>query len=244
MVSTDGGTDGAQVEAGAGAAPAGDGAPGERGGRGLRDGAIAIAVVVLGVLALKTLPLPPSGALAAFILLGLGALAVGGRSRTDYGLRWPPDVPGGHTITIAATVMGPTLALASAQIVRWITLHRWLSPGADLKLDLIPYFFGVHALWAAFPEEILFRGYLQTQLRAAFRGEPDGGPRATAAVIVVALVYLLVHVPVMNPESLLGAGILGLLLGCLRERTGSLVAPFMCHAAYNAALAWLEVAYH
>ena len=76
---------------------------------------------------------------------------------------------------------------------------------------------------ASFFEESLFRGYLQPTLQAKW-GQAAG-------LVATALVFDLVHLN-FSPLSLMMKFGLGLLFGVLRDRGGSLVAPFVAHALF------------
>ena len=76
-------------------------------------------------------------------------------------------------------------------------------------------------------EELFFRGYLQGALSRY---------GAVRACVAVALLFAVAHGLSMN---LLCYALLGLMLGALTLRTGSVLAPLLVHMAYNAALALL-----
>lgn len=73
-------------------------------------------------------------------------------------------------------------------------------------------------------EELLYRGVVYKRLRLLFGVMP--------AIVFSALIFGLMHV---NVVQLLYAGILGLLLAFLMERTGRLYAPILGHIAANLA---------
>lgn len=203
----------------------------------------ATLAVLLAIVAVKTLPVPPLGALAALVLFGAGAIALERRPRAAFGLVFPRAEEGGQLLTLAAVAAAPVLALGATQLACRIATGRWLAPLGDPRLELWPYFLGVHVVWSALPEELLFRAYLQTRVRDALGGEAAPALRRGLAAAVVAAVYLVAHLVLVDHRSLLGIGLLGLLLGWLRERTGSVAAPFIGHAAYNATIAWIAVAF-
>ena len=81
------------------------------------------------------------------------------------------------------------------------------------------------ALLAPVCEELFFRGYLQGALsRISVR----------RAVVIAALVFALSHG--LSLYGFLPRLGLGLLLGLLMERTGTLLAPILVHGCYNAAI--------
>ena len=77
-------------------------------------------------------------------------------------------------------------------------------------------------------EELVFRGLLQTWLLHC------GGRRARWAVIVFAsAIFASVHLGATTWHALPGLFVLGLTLGWLYERTGSLLSPILVHAGFN-----------
>lgn len=95
-------------------------------------------------------------------------------------------------------------------------------------------------------EELLFRGYIQTRLDQAF-GKPFhfGGIHWGPGLLISALLFGLWHVLTPFAVAFFNGGFtpvwpwafwtvfLGILLGYLRERTGSLAAPALLHAVLN-----------
>lgn len=80
----------------------------------------------------------------------------------------------------------------------------------------------VFALAPAICEEVLFRGIL---LRSALERM-----RPAAAIGLTALFFGLFH---LDPYRLIGTAVLGVILGYLAHRTGSLFAPMIYHATNN-----------
>lgn len=74
-------------------------------------------------------------------------------------------------------------------------------------------------------EELFFRGYLQSALSRI---------SGVKAVLLAALVFALAHG--LSVYAFLPRLALGLLLGMLMERTGTLLAPVLVHGCYNAAI--------
>jgi uncharacterized protein len=94
-------------------------------------------------------------------------------------------------------------------------------------------------LWSAFVlmaacpavfEEIAFRGVIYERLRRV------GGPRE--ALIVQALMFSILH---LLPAIFISHFVIGLGLGWLRARTGSLIPGMLAHGLYNATLLLLEL---
>ncbi len=83
--------------------------------------------------------------------------------------------------------------------------------------------FGAVAVTPAVCEETLFRGWLQGTLRRKLAAVP--------AIIVQAVLFALFH---MSPLSIVALAFVGLYLGWLFERTGTLSASMTAHCLYNA----------
>jgi len=80
-------------------------------------------------------------------------------------------------------------------------------------------------------EELFFRGYMLAQLREVWSSAP--------AIVVTALAFGLIHGEWVH--GVLAAG-LGLYLGLLAERAGSVIPAIVCHAANNTVSVLLSAA--
>jgi membrane protease YdiL (CAAX protease family) len=78
---------------------------------------------------------------------------------------------------------------------------------------------------APLAEECLFRGLLY----GALRRTPFG---MTGAALLTAVMWALLHAN-YSAYGLVAITLIGLYLAFLRERTGTLVTPIVCHGAYN-----------
>lgn len=78
-----------------------------------------------------------------------------------------------------------------------------------------------------FCEEVLFRGLLQRALRVAMP--------AAASIAATAFLFAVVH----DPQSLVPVFTIGVVLGVIVERTGSVWASTAAHAVFNAINLWL-----
>ncbi|MFD2705138.1 CPBP family intramembrane glutamic endopeptidase [Salibacterium lacus] len=89
------------------------------------------------------------------------------------------------------------------------------------------------AVGAGVSEEMLFRG--------AFLGIAAGYTGETAALLLVSLLFMALHIPQYKGNMLIHVIVfmMGAVLGLLFLRTGALWAPIAAHAVYNAALTWL-----
>ena len=87
---------------------------------------------------------------------------------------------------------------------------------------------GGAVLMAPLVEELVFRGFFQGQLEAGYHD-------ATKAVLISAVVFTVLH---LNPWWALQIYLLGVVLGYLAWRTGSIWPPFLVHAANNGLATW------
>ena len=83
---------------------------------------------------------------------------------------------------------------------------------------------GLTVLAAPLCEEFIFRGLLQGGLRRSLPAWP--------AIAIAAALFAIVH----PPAAMLPVFVLGLCAGLAYERSGSLLAPMLVHAGYNAAI--------
>jgi membrane protease YdiL (CAAX protease family) len=102
----------------------------------------------------------------------------------------------------------------------------------------------VQLLVVALPEELFYRGWMQTSWA---RGAPEGttvlGARLGRGFLATQALFALGHLVVLQPWRL-GTFFPALLFGWLRERTGSVAAPVLVHAASNLFLATLEASFY
>jgi len=130
-------------------------------------------------------------------------------------------------------------------------LASWLAPylGAPrlaLRLpDGLPLLAAVQLLVVALPEELFYRGWLQTNLArgAPGRGVTVLGARLGRGFLLTQLLFAAGHLVTLQPWRL-GTFFPGLLFGWLRERTGGLAAPVVAHALSNLLLTTLERSFY
>ncbi|ABS25477.1 myxosortase MrtX [Anaeromyxobacter sp. Fw109-5] len=103
----------------------------------------------------------------------------------------------------------------------------------------------VQLLVVAAPEELFYRGWMQTSWRrsAPERGVTVLGARLGSGFLWTQLLFALGHLVVLQPWRL-ATFLPGLLFGWVRERTGGLVAPVVVHALSNVFLATLEASFY
>lgn len=152
---------------------------------------------------------------------------------------------------LASARRGPPLQdYFALHLVRFPVLVRWsitlivVAIGFSIVNDLLhrePPEFIVHAystagyaplLWAAVgicapvAEEFLFRGFLFAGLAASRLG-------STGAVIITSFFFAIIHAGQYGWVDLSQIGVVGILLGLARARTGSLLPPVAMHIALN-----------
>jgi membrane protease YdiL (CAAX protease family) len=110
--------------------------------------------------------------------------------------------------------------------------------------DGLPLLALVQVLVVALPEELFYRGFLQTAWArtAPERGVTVLGARLGAGFLWTQLLFAAGHLVVLQPWRL-GTFFPGLLFGWLRARTGSLAGPVVLHALSNLFIATLEASF-
>ena len=116
-----------------------------------------------------------------------------------------------------------------------------LAPRLPHRLPLLAL---VQLLVVALPEEMFYRGWMQTAWArgAPGRGVTVLGARLGAGFLWTQLLFAAGHLVVLQPWRL-GTFFPGLLFGWLRERTGSVAAPVVLHALSNLFIAALEASF-
>jgi membrane protease YdiL (CAAX protease family) len=92
---------------------------------------------------------------------------------------------------------------------------------------------GAVVIGAPLVEEFIYRGCLQSALDRACRGFAIA-PRAWP-VVITSLIFMAAHATIAEPRALVTLFALSLTFGAAYRRTGSLAAPFVMHALFNAA---------
>lgn len=106
------------------------------------------------------------------------------------------------------------------------------------------WWFFVHLVVVALPEEAFFRGYVQGRLAPLFRRRIQVlGVALGPEVVLASALFALVHLVAIPAPFRLAVFFPGLLFGWLRQRTGSVLAPALLHAASNVVLAALNTVY-
>lgn len=145
-----------------------------------------------------------------------------------YGLTWENLGSPRFHLTTAAVIFGG-YALLHYAFARWVLgLHF----EATLPPDPLQAAFA-QLVVVGLSEEFFFRGYLQTQMNAAY-GRPRrflGAPWGRG-LIYAALLFGLCHI-VTGDLTRMRVAFFGLFAGWLRERTGSIAVPAAYHGFAN-----------
>lgn len=119
----------------------------------------------------------------------------------------------------------------------WIGYAIWFSPSAEFDPVLDGSFWDAalgHLLVVALPEEMFYRGYLQSRLEQAWPSRwRVFGTRVGAGLLVASLVFALGHLLATPLITRLAVFFPSLLFGWLRARTGGIGSSVLFHAACN-----------
>lgn len=200
-------------------------------------GLLAVAAAAAETLAATGLALYVSlrsGSSLVWLFLPLAILLCLRRSLSEHALdlRLRPPSIGTHV-----RLGGALLALYGAFYVAFAlgTGHRPFAPPLpwDLPRQLVQ-----EVLLVGVPEEVFFRGYLQTRWNRVL-GKPwsIAGARVGPGLILQGLMFALCHLAT-GDWTRLRVFFFALLGGWLRERSGSILGPAFYHAAANV---WLRL---
>ena len=98
----------------------------------------------------------------------------------------------------------------------------------EFSIGLLVTVFIFAVVFAPLMEEIIFRGMLQTALMRLMNGT------RWPAILLTAVVFAVIHAPVVPIHGLASLLVVGLVWGYVYERTGSLLTPILSHAVFNA----------
>jgi membrane protease YdiL (CAAX protease family) len=216
----------------------------------------------------------PTGILAAnlagvaaflFIAVPDARLRARGEGWPDYGVplhgladarTWRAFGKGALVALAAAAVVFPAFAAgfwAYAELLPRLPegLARALAPYGGVPAfaprlpDRLALLAPVQLVVVALPEEMFYRGWMQTAWarRDPARGVTVLGARLGAGFLWTQLLFAAGHLVVLQPWRL-GTFLPGLLFGWLRERTGSVAAPVVLHALSNLFIATLEASFY
>ena len=171
-----------------------------------------------------------SGSIASVLAIALATvlLARRGESWRSLGLARPPDLGRAAAWAIATFLVLILLLPAVLQTIADALALRPqdLSRLGDIQHDTVRYLVLLIPIgWgtAAFGEELVFRGFLNTRLATAF----GGGQAAIAlSVVVQALLFGLVHA-YLGPRGIMNAAAIGLVSGAVYWANGRNLWPLV-----------------
>jgi hypothetical protein len=156
------------------------------------------------------------------------------RKREDpkaFGITWAHL---GKGVLWALLLMAITFPLYIPAYKLWFGRHEFvLALPGDFWKEVVGF-----VLLVALPEEVFYRGYMQTRLDAVFKGRVNIlGARVGWSLLITAAFFALGHLVEPRPDKL-GTFFPGLVFGWMRAKTGSIGGAVLFHAACNI---WAEV---
>jgi membrane protease YdiL (CAAX protease family) len=206
---------------------------------------------VVGVAAALWLaPLDPSGLLAAnvggvaailFVLLPDARIRARGETWREYGLPW---WGASDPRTWRAWGRGALRGLAvCAVVLPAFAVLFWAWQGFPVFTPRLPsrpaLRVATQFLVIALPEELFYRGWMQTAWARRGAGRRVLGAEIGPGFLATQLLFAAGHLVTLQPWRL-ATFFPGLLFGWVRARTGNVVAPVVVHALSNLLLALLE----
>lgn len=105
------------------------------------------------------------------------------------------------------------------------------------------YLIIAQCLMVALPEELFYRGYMQTRLDSVFPVKEVWGIPISWGNLIVSILFALTHFLIGFEPHRLSVFFPSLLFGALKHRTNSLLAPILFHASANIFVKILELGY-
>ena len=219
--------------------------------------ALAVWALCFGAVVISFLIYRPAAKIVAtvgFLYLPLWAVQHRGEDWPEYGLstrQLGKDLR--LFLTMSAIVFPLFIAGYVAFTSLWPQLPAWVHALTPYLGAVPPFEFRLpdrFSEWViddvfvvALPEEFFYRGYLQTRLRDAWpKGRLLFGARLGAAFWVTAILFALGHLAIFQVWRL-GVFFPALLFGWMRERSNSVVAPALFHAAANLLIKVLDASF-
>jgi membrane protease YdiL (CAAX protease family) len=145
---------------------------------------------------------------------------------SDYfALKWPTgrDLRLGIATLVALIAAGDALLYLSGRDV--VTAFQVQSYTTAAAAGWLPAMFAAAILIAPAGEEAIFRGFL-------FRGWARSPRAVWPAIIVISILWAMLHIQ-YDWAGVLQIFVIGLFLGWMRWRSGSLLLTFLLHAMFN-----------
>lgn len=179
------------------------------------------------------------GTFLVWLLIPIGLLVVCRRPFFEYALdlRFEPPPLRTHLV-LGATLLALYATLHAGFALGWQHLSFAPQLPARPLLGLVEEF-----LLIGIPEEVFFRGLLQTRWNLAL-GKPWRvfGARVGPGLLIQAVIFAVCHLAA-GDWTRLRVFFFALLAGWLRERSNSILAPAAYHAVANVWYRWLEASF-
>lgn len=145
------------------------------------------------------------------------------------------------TFLVFSAIIFPFAFLGNHFYQHWIVGRDF--SGSPPISRVVSVFF-THLLFVALPEEFFYRGYLQERLSVFFsKTRRLLGTSVSLAWPVTAFIFAMSHSVITVRWWHIFIFFPGLAFGWLKERTGTILAPILFHAACNAFAYWVFRAY-
>jgi uncharacterized protein len=167
-------------------------------------------------------------ALSNPVTIGVLALAVR-LVRSDpsdyFALKWPArrDLTLGIAVLVVLIAAGDALLYLTGRDL--VTAFQSQSYTTAAAAGWLPAMFAAAILIAPAGEEIMFRGFL-------FRGWARSPRSIGPAVVVISILWAMLHIQ-YDWAGVLQIFVIGLFLGWMRWRSGSVILTFLLHALFN-----------
>lgn len=153
----------------------------------------------------------------------------------------PATVRSTLVFLVAALVIFPPFLLAAHG---WQVLVAGAGPFHPAVMPQFWHAFAAQLVLIALPEEFFFRGYFQSTMNRMFsRPWRVLGVQLGWGWIITALVFAFAHSVIFYRWWHFAIFFPALVFGYLRERTGSITAPILFHAASNILMQWFVSCY-
>jgi uncharacterized protein len=167
-------------------------------------------------------------ALSNPVTIGVLAIAVS-LTRSDlsdyFALKWPAgrDLTFGIAALVVLIAAGDALLYVSGRDL--VTAFQTQSYTTAAAAGWLPAMLAAAILIAPAGEEAMFRGFL-------FRGWARSPRSVWLAIIVISILWAMLHIQ-YDWTGILQIFVIGLFLGWMRWRSGSVVLTFLLHALFN-----------
>ena len=182
----------------------------------------------------------PVIAAVIFLFIPVAAIRAGREKTRDFGITT------GHArrdllfVLICSLTIFPVF-FAGNHLYQTILFHKslhWHIPAGLAEIAL------THLLLVAIPEEVFYRGYVQTTLGFSLpSGKSILWTAGWPSILTTSFMFALGHFAMDFNPARLAVFFPSILFGWMREKSGSVTPPALMHAACNVLMAVLEKSY-